>query len=68
MVLMTAQRVEQVIWVLIYGGLLGLSVGWFFTPQRGPWGELMMTGGVAATVAGIVLIFVRARMKDQSKP
>jgi F0F1-type ATP synthase assembly protein I len=65
---MKAQRIEQLVWVLIYGGLVSLSLGWFVTPQRGPWGELMITGGLVATVAGVVLIVVRARMKDQSKP
>jgi F0F1-type ATP synthase assembly protein I len=65
---MKAQRIEQLVWVLIYGGLVSLSLGWFVTPQQGPWGELMITGGLVATVAGVVLIVVRARMKDQSKP
>jgi F0F1-type ATP synthase assembly protein I len=65
---MKAQRVEQLVWVLIYGGLVSLSLGWFMTPQQGPWGELMISGGLVAAVAGVVLIVVRARMKDQSKP
>jgi hypothetical protein len=49
--------------VLIYGGLLSLSLGWFMTPQQGPWGELLIGGGLAAAVAGIVLIAVRSKMK-----
>jgi hypothetical protein len=65
---MSVQRIETLTWVLIYGGLLSLSLGWFVTPQRGPWGELMITGGFIAAVAGVVLIVVRSRLKDQGKP
>jgi hypothetical protein len=60
---MSAQRIENWIWVLIYGGLISLSLGWFVTPLRGPWGELMISGGIVAAIVGVVLIFVRSRMK-----
>jgi hypothetical protein len=60
---MSAQRIETWTWVLIYGGLLSLSVGWFVTPRQGPWGELMIGGGLIAAVVGIVLIVVRSKMK-----
>ncbi len=60
---MSARRIETVIWVLIYGGLVSLSIGWFVTPLQGPWGELMIGGGIVAAVVGIVLIVVRSRMK-----
>jgi len=61
---MKAQRVEQLVWVLIYGGLLSMSLGWFVTPQQGPWGELLLSGGVVATGVGVVLIYLRSRMKS----
>ena len=60
---MSIKRVESMTWVLIYGGILALCFGWFLSPLRGPWGELVMSAGVVACIAGIVLIFVRARMK-----
>jgi hypothetical protein len=60
---MSTHRIETLIWVLIYGGLLALCLGWFLSPTRGPWGELLMTGGAVATLAGAVLIVVRSRMK-----
>ena len=60
---MSAQRIETLTWVLIYGGLVSLSLGWFVTPQQGPWGELMIFGGFIAAAAGVVLIVVRSRMK-----
>jgi hypothetical protein len=60
---MSTHRIETLIWVLIYGGLLALCLGWFLTPARGPWGELLMAGGAVATLAGAALIVVRSRMK-----
>ena len=60
---MPTQRIETLTWVLIYGGLVTASLGWFVTPLRGPWGELMITAGIIATIVGVVLIFVRSRMK-----
>ena len=61
---MTPQRVEQWVWVLVYGGLLSMSLGWFVTPRQGPWGELLISSGVVAAVVGVVLIVVRSRMKS----
>jgi hypothetical protein len=60
---MTTKRIETWTWILIYGGLVVAILGWFVTPTRGPWGELMVAGGAVATVIGVVLIFVRARME-----
>ena len=61
--MMSVQRIEVLIWVLIYGGLLAACLGWFLSPGRGPWGELLTTGGVVAAAVGVVLIVVRSRMK-----
>lgn len=60
---MSARRIEALTWVLIYGGLLSLSLGWFITPLRGPWGELLIVGGIGAAIIGLVLIVIRSKMK-----
>lgn len=60
---MSTQRVETLIWALIYGGLLAACLGWFLSPVRGPWGELLTTGGFITAAVGVVLIVVRSRMK-----
>ena len=60
---MTTLSLERLIWVLIYGGLFGLSFGYFLQPQLGWLGWLFIVGGGLAAVAGAVLIWVRSRMK-----
>jgi hypothetical protein len=61
---MKASTIETLVWVLIYGGLLVLSLGVFVSRGSVPLGATLATGGVVAVAAGIVLIVVRARIKD----
>jgi hypothetical protein len=61
---MKPERVEILVWVLIYGGLLGVALGWFVQQRSDVLGWLLMTGGGAAAAVGAVLIFVRSRMTD----
>ena len=60
---MPAPKLEALTWVLIYGGILGAILGWFLAPVRGPWGELLISAGAVAVAAGLVLIFLRSKMK-----
>jgi len=60
---MTPAKIEKWVWLLIYGGLLTLSLGYFMHPQTVWLGELLMVGGGVAVVAGAVLIWVRSRME-----
>ena len=61
---LTAKRIDNWVWALIYGGMLAGGFGWFLSPSRGPWGEMLIAGGAVAAAAGVVLIVVRSRMKD----
>ncbi len=57
------KRLQNLIWILIYGGLLTLVLG-VFTERIDDnlgWG-MVVAGGIAALI-GLVLIFVRARLK-----
>lgn len=56
--------IERLVWILIYGGLLAVSLG-LFLRLGGADGHLLGTvllvkGGIAAA-AGVVLIWVRSR-------
>jgi hypothetical protein len=59
----TLQRMHQLIWALIYGGLLTLVLGLATAPADEPLGwSLGICGGVLAAV-GVALIGLRSRLK-----
>ena len=61
-------RLETWVWTLIYAGLLSALVGLFLQrggDVRGGWAIL---GGCAAAALGVLLIVVRARLPDDSRP
>ncbi|WP_341887927.1 hypothetical protein [Variovorax sp. YR752] len=57
--------IETWIWVLIYGGLIGIGLGLAMQQQgaRVLGQVLVAVGGIVAAV-GVVLIWVRSRRKD----
>jgi uncharacterized membrane protein HdeD (DUF308 family) len=64
---MRAATLEKLIWVLIFGGMLLLTLGLFM--HRGGGDELawvVMLVGALAVLVGVVLVFVRARMNAGS--
>ncbi len=61
---MKTSTVETLIWVLVYGGLLGVALGLSVQRSNGGLGTtVLVIGGVIAAV-GFALIYVRSRMKD----
>jgi len=59
---MSKNKLETLVWVLIYGGLLGISLGWFVQARSDAFGWALMVVGAAVAVTGAALIFVRSRM------
>ncbi|MBI5257478.1 MAG: hypothetical protein HY855_13340 [Burkholderiales bacterium] len=59
-----AQRLERWTWVLIYGGLLTLVLGLAVERVDSPLGWSLVVGGGAATLAGVLLIVLRSRIKS----
>ena len=57
-------RVERWVWILIYGGLGTLVLGLAVEDLNFPLGWSMVCGGAAVAIAGVVLIYVRSRMKS----
>ena len=59
-------RLQKVVWVLIYGGLLTLVLGLSTqrTDETVGW-TLIVVGGVVAA-CGVVLIWVRSRLKQDA--
>jgi F0F1-type ATP synthase assembly protein I len=59
---MHKQKLEKWIWILIYGGMLGASLGWFLQPSAAAAAWTLMVGGGVLAAAGVILILVRSRM------
>ncbi len=59
---MKPAALETWIWVLIYGGLLAVSLGIFVLLRGGLLGWPLVAVGALAVVLGLVFIVVRARM------
>ena len=57
-------RLQKLIWVYIYGGLLSIVIGTFVrrTDESTAW--WMTAIGGAVVLLGVVLIFVRSRLKE----
>jgi hypothetical protein len=57
-------RLQKLIWVYIYGGLLGIVIASFVraTDESTAW--WMTAIGGAAVVLGVVLIYVRSRLEE----
>lgn len=56
-------RFHGLIWFLIYGGLLTLVFGLFVEGADDATGELMVLGGSIAAALGVVLIYLRSKIK-----
>lgn len=54
--------VEKLTWVLIFGGLLVLSLSWFIDDAQVVLAAVLAIGGALATMLGVLLVFVRSRM------
>jgi xanthine/uracil permease len=61
---MKPSTIETLIWVLIYGGLLVLSLSFFVSARSDALATALAVCGSVVTVLGAVLVVVRSRMKD----
>ena len=61
--LLTLKKIHQLIWVLIYGGLLTLVLGLSVQRTDDALGWSMVAGGAVLALIGFGLVFVRARSK-----
>lgn len=61
---MKTSTLETLIWVLIYGGLIGVGLGLSVQRRDGDLGRIVLVVGSVVALAGVVLIYVRSRTKD----
>lgn len=57
-------RMERMVWVLVYGGLLSIVIAHFLGETDEVLAHTMRILGAAAVVAGAVLIYVRSRLRE----
>jgi hypothetical protein len=57
-------RLQKLIWIYIYGGLLSIVIATFVRPTDPSTAWWMTAIGGASVVLGIVLIFLRSRLKE----
>ena len=61
---MSNATLQKLIWVLIYGGLLGLVLGLSIQKADDALGWSIVVGGAGVAAVGALLLFVRSRRKD----
>ena len=62
------KRLQTLIWVLIFGGLLGVVYGLSLSRYEPQVGAVFITVGALLTGVGAVLVFVRARLGADEPP
>ena len=60
-------RIERLVWVLIYGGLLSIVIAHFVGETEEVLAHTMRILGAAAVVAGAVLIYLRSRLREDDE-
>ncbi len=58
-------RVETLIWVLIYGGLLAVVLSLFMSDDGQDLAMLLRIVGGIVVASGVVLIAIRSRMREE---
>ncbi len=62
---LSAGRLDLLVWVLIYGGLLLCGLGVALSRDGFDYGWGVGLVGLAGAAAGVVLIYVRSRLADR---
>jgi len=60
----TLAWIERLVWILIYGGLLALVLGLATRAAEPVFGWSMITAGALIAAVGVVLIWVRSRLRQ----
>ncbi len=58
-------RLERVIWVAIYGGLLAVVLGSFMESNAPQDAHRYYIGGGLSVMLGAVLLYVRSRLREE---
>ncbi len=64
---LSVSRIETLVWVLIYGGLLACGLGIALSRGGSGYGWGVVAVGAAIAAVGALLIWVRSRMTDAGR-
>jgi hypothetical protein len=64
----TAQRIEKWCWILIFVGMILLALGLSVQRSDAALGWTIAVPGIVSIAVGIVLIWIRSRMKNTNEP
>ena len=56
-------RLERLVWVFIYGGLIALVLGYFVGSTDAETAVNFHLGGLLSVAVGVILIYVRSRLR-----
>ena len=62
---LTLKRLQNLVWILIYGGLLSLVLSLFLPPEERITAAALQVAGVLGVTLGVVLIYVRSRLTEK---
>jgi len=62
---MKPSTLDTLIWVFIYGGLLGVGLGLSVSRSAEAVGYTIVAAGCIATAVGAVLVYLRSRASDE---
>lgn len=62
----TLIRLQWLVWIAIYGGLLVISVASFLGQDESTTAMAMYVAGGMLVAAGIVLIYIRSRLRQSA--
>ena len=60
-------RLERVIWILIYGGLISTGLSGFARDAGAKGHVALLSCGLFAVAAGVALIVVRSRLREEDR-
>ena len=64
---MKPKKVETLVWLLIYSGMLIAALGLFLRASEPIAGLVLIAAGLVDAAAGVLLIWLRSRMTTDSK-
>ncbi|MDE2416286.1 MAG: hypothetical protein KGN32_00625 [Burkholderiales bacterium] len=59
-------RIERLVWILIYGGLLAIVLGMFVAKGDVQNADVFYAAGGIAVLVGVVMIYLRSRMHEET--